>query len=581
MANFIIGTGRCGTNMLAQMLNSHSLICVPFELQILFEYSNNGDRLYEIFKKKENENFGAGDFIRLIETRTPHKFHEYFDYRHFFEKQQYPIHSLKELANNLFNEIAASKHKKIFVEQTPWQGQRIDILNELFPDAKYIHMVRDGRDVAISFARTPWWHNDIGQNLERWHAEVRKIIDSASQILNANQILQVRYEDFVEQPEAELRRICQFLAIDFEDTMIDPATYIDYGLYRTLNAEKFSSSALNEWAKSKHDPTFKGNRYAWKKYPDFDFSIMPKHIEQTLITLGYDIETSCSHTSSTVKNMTKISLNDKFKGLFEIKEPFTSLNRFFKSILGDEKLSEYLSTYCPICGIQDISFLPLPDFYRENVLRYGYVHFGKGEMTALETYTCANCGASDRERLYALWIDQQIEKIFFSEGSRVIHFAPESTLSKKLKGIDLFDYKTADLLMDDVDYNVDMMALPFDDESFDFFICSHVLEHVESDDKAITELYRITKQGGCGILMAPIIVGLEKTVEDPSVIDEAGRWRLFGQNDHVRLYAHDDYVNKIRHYGFHVEELGEEYFGKKVFQSLGLKPTSILYVVSK
>jgi len=308
MVSFIIGTGRCGSTMLAQMLNSHSMICVPFELQILFENSNNGTRLYEIFKEKKNESFGAEDFINLIEARTPHKFHEYFDYRHFFEKQQYPIHSLKELANSLFNEIAESKHKKIFVEQTPWQGQRIDILNELFPDAKYIHMVRDGRDVAISFARTPWWHNDIGQNLERWHTEVRRIIDSAAQILNANQILQVRYEDLVEQTETELKRICQFLAIDFEDTMIDPATYIDYGLYYRLDTENISSSALNEWAKSKRVPTFKGSCYVWKKYSNFNFSTVPKHIIKTLKSLYYDIKMPRFYALMTLKNKVKNSL---------------------------------------------------------------------------------------------------------------------------------------------------------------------------------------------------------------------------------------------------------------------------------
>ncbi|WP_081346601.1 class I SAM-dependent methyltransferase [Nitrosospira multiformis] len=202
-------------------------------------------------------------------------------------------------------------------------------------------------------------------------------------------------------------------------------------------------------------------------------------------------------------------------------------------------------------------------------------------MTSHETYACTNCGASDRERLYALWIDQQIEKNFFPKSTHTIHIAPEAVLSGKLKSLDLFDYKTADLLMGAVDYKVDMMNMPFDDESFDFFICSHVLEHVENDSQAIKELYRITKPGGCGILMAPIIVGLEKTVEDPSVKDEAGRWRLYGQNDHVRLYAHDDYVHKIQSNGFHVEELGESYFGKKVFHSLGLKRTSILYVVSR
>jgi SAM-dependent methyltransferase len=239
------------------------------------------------------------------------------------------------------------------------------------------------------------------------------------------------------------------------------------------------------------------------------------------------------------------------------------------------------SSFCSVCGHKNVSFEPLPEFYRDNSLRYGYLHFGKGEMTSLDTYACGLCGASDRERLYAIWVDQQIEGNVFCRKTRVIHFAPEAAFSAKLKKIDLFDYSTADLLMAHADHKVDMMSMPFDDESFDFFICSHVLEHVDSDDMAIKELFRITKRGGCGILMAPIIVGLANTLEDPNMNDEASRWRLYGQYDHVRLYAHDDYVNKIRSHGFRIEELGERHFGEEVFRSLGLKPTSILYVVKK
>ena len=238
-------------------------------------------------------------------------------------------------------------------------------------------------------------------------------------------------------------------------------------------------------------------------------------------------------------------------------------------------------SWCPVCGSKQASFAPLPEFYRENARLHGFAHFEKGEMLSLDAYTCTNCGASDRERIYALWIDQQIERKFFPKITRTIHFAPEPALSRKLKGLGFFDYKTADLLMDDVDFKVDMMDMPFDDESFDFFICSHVLEHVDSDDQVIQELYRITKPDGCGILMVPIIMGLEKTVEDPSVKDEAGRWRLYGQNDHARLYAHDDYVKKISSHCFRVEELGEGYFGEEVFRTLGLTRTSILYVVTK
>lgn len=239
------------------------------------------------------------------------------------------------------------------------------------------------------------------------------------------------------------------------------------------------------------------------------------------------------------------------------------------------------SLYCPVCDSQPNAFLPLSEYYLEKWRHYGFPHGDTGEMTPLDTYSCQVCGASDRERLYAFWIKQQITQKAFFEGERLIHFAPEAGLSKKLQALNFFDYASADLLMTEADHQVDITNMPFADEQFDFFICSHVLEHVNSDDAAISELYRILKTGGRGILMAPIVVGLEKTLEDITINDEAERWRLFGQDDHVRLYAHDDYVNKLQQHGFLVAELDRNYFGASVFQSLGLKPTSILYIVTK
>ena len=56
---FIIGTGRCGTSMLGQMLNAHSEICVPPELQLIFERDGNGNRLFEAFLNKGSDEFTA------------------------------------------------------------------------------------------------------------------------------------------------------------------------------------------------------------------------------------------------------------------------------------------------------------------------------------------------------------------------------------------------------------------------------------------------------------------------------------------------------------------------------------------
>jgi len=116
---------------------------------------------------------------------------------------------------------------------------------------------------------------------------------------------------------------------------------------------------------------------------------------------------------------------------------------------------------------------------------------------------------------------------------------------------------------------------------FDFFICSHVLEHVQDDHKALSELYRILKPGGFGILMVPIILGLEKIAEDPFETDESERWRRFGQHDHVRVYSKEGFLKRARDAGFFIYQYGKEHFGERIFDQNGIANQSILYVVEK
>ncbi len=73
-----------------------------------------------------------------------------------------------------------------------------------------------------------------------------------------------------------------------------------------------------------------------------------------------------------------------------------------KNILFDTSKTNRKPAWCPVCGSKQVSFLPLPEYYRDNARRHGFKYFGKGEMTSNETYTCSNCGASDRQRMYML-----------------------------------------------------------------------------------------------------------------------------------------------------------------------------------
>ncbi len=285
---FIIGTGRCGTTMLAKILNAHSKICVPHELQLIFGYSGNGPRLYELFAAGENLHWGAQDFIQKIGELCPHKFEKYFDYESFFRHQKYPIENLGRLLTDLYRAIVADQGKEILIEQTPWYGQRLDIMKELFPYAKFIHMIRDGRDVSLSFSRTPWWHDSPLDNLDRWQHEVSKISQDAASLLDKQHYLEVKYEDFVLDPEKTISLIIDFLGVQSEKGMLLPENLIDYAAFRKFDGGAISSNAFNNWNAKRERAVFSDNVLGWKKTNPETFVNMSPQVRAAMNKFGYE-----------------------------------------------------------------------------------------------------------------------------------------------------------------------------------------------------------------------------------------------------------------------------------------------------
>lgn len=244
--------------------------------------------------------------------------------------------------------------------------------------------------------------------------------------------------------------------------------------------------------------------------------------------------------------------------------------------------------YCPVCEAKVNSFLPLPDFFRENQEKYGFPFQTRDAETCNEdAYLCPSCGASDRDRLYALFLGDYIASVEGAGPIHIVDFAPSESLTEFIRrtisssGKDIH-YRTADLLADNVDDRVDISNLrTYESDQFTFFICSHVLEHVPDDRKALRELHRILKTGGRGILMVPIILSLDEIDEDPAVSDEGERWRRFGQFDHVRLYSKGGFLDRVLEAGFDVSELGQDFFGEELFNRTGITSQSVLYIVEK
>jgi SAM-dependent methyltransferase len=132
----------------------------------------------------------------------------------------------------------------------------------------------------------------------------------------------------------------------------------------------------------------------------------------------------------------------------------------------------------------------------------------------------------------------------------MLHIAPEPQLSRLFKKRPYLQYLSGDIDSPEAMVKMDITDIRDSDASFDVIYCSHVLEHVPDDRKAMAEFYRVLKPGGWAVLQVPITA--EVTLEDPSVTSPEERERLFGQCDHVRRYG-QDYVERLRSARFTVK----------------------------
>ena len=158
----------------------------------------------------------------------------------------------------------------------------------------------------------------------------------------------------------------------------------------------------------------------------------------------------------------------------------------------------------------------------------------------------------ERHRLF--WLYLKNETTFFSAPLRVLHFAPEQAFVQKFKKQKNLTYTTTDLNSPIADVKADICDLPFKDNSFDFIICNHVLEHIPDDTKAMQELYRVLAPSGTAIVQVPYDAKREITFEDNTITDQRERTRIFGQYDHLRVYGMD-YFKKLSSIGFEVNAL--------------------------
>ncbi len=247
-----------------------------------------------------------------------------------------------------------------------------------------------------------------------------------------------------------------------------------------------------------------------------------------------------------------------------------------KQIIENHKEEQKICSCCE----QKVYYWPISQYYKEQEKKYRVIPHEPETLNEKE-YTCPVCGASDRDRL----LISMLKRLGIQQGGNresLLQIAPAQAIDHWIHRNCLsLQYDTTDLFMENVTFNSDIQDMNMVlDESYDYIICSHVLEHVQDDKKAMKELYRILKKDGFGMFLVPIALDMKKIDEEWGLSDEEN-WKRFGQNDHCRRYSKDGFVRRLKDAGFCVHQLGKDFFGENSYKNNGLTETSILYVVTK
>ena len=189
------------------------------------------------------------------------------------------------------------------------------------------------------------------------------------------------------------------------------------------------------------------------------------------------------------------------------------------------------------------------------------------------------CKSTDKERLLYTFL-KDVEKLELKSDLNILHIAPENNLQLWLESIST-NYIAGDAFLQNQHFVgnvqlVDIKKTVFPDSHFDYIICNHVICDIKDDKLALSEIYRILRNGGVALLQVPI-TKVSETVEYDNVKTKEEREIAYGYGYHERIYNDADYVELLASIGFKVEV--HNYF--KEYEWRGLNPLEDLYICKK
>lgn len=284
---FVIGCARSGTSVLIRLIRKYLKINFGTETQFIIRYYNK-IRKYSDLNRDSNLKILIDDISKercFSRWKKRFGFDINFEeiYQEVMNKQRFGnennIEIYQDILTSMFEKFARYHRMTRWGDKTPDYILNLPVLIGLYPKAQFIHIVRDGRDVALSLFQTPFGNNNVYKAAVSWKADINRLKEFAKKIPK-DQLVEIRYEDLLNDPEKVFSVLIKFLGIEDNDN----------------NLMKFISENIRNDLKQ-------NNTIKWKKLLSLNEQFVFDKIACDILS-NYDYETN-------LKNVQSINLIEK------------------------------------------------------------------------------------------------------------------------------------------------------------------------------------------------------------------------------------------------------------------------------
>jgi hypothetical protein len=207
-APFVCGVTRSGTTLLRLMLDSHPEVAIPGETHWV-------PKLIKAFERGKQDADDAADLI--IDHKRWGDFHLDGEALRARVRGLDPV-TAADAIRAFYLTYAEREGKHRYGDKTPGYIKEMNRIQRVLPEARFIHIIRDGRDVSLSHLRMNWGPETYEESARLWRNRIRRAQRMAR---NVDHYMEVHFEDLVADTEGTLRKVCDFIELEFDPVMLD------------------------------------------------------------------------------------------------------------------------------------------------------------------------------------------------------------------------------------------------------------------------------------------------------------------------------------------------------------------------